>query len=138
MGSDTSGVVQRKAGPGHKAASAPTQSSSAGYWLHHPMMDAAHRGVARPIQALGDLSGDGDEAVQKAASAGVSDAGTQLPHFDQIQRSFGAEHDVGGVQAHIGGAAAVASDAIGARMMSYSSTPEWSRTQTSMPFQTRS
>jgi hypothetical protein len=51
--------------------------------------------------------------VQETAATGVSGAGTTLPHLDLIQRAFG-RHDVSGVQAHVGGPAATASDAIGA------------------------
>ncbi len=47
------------------------------------------------------------------AAAGLTGAGGPLPHLDAIQRSFGA-HDVGHVQAHVGGAAATASAALGA------------------------
>jgi len=53
-------------------------------------------------------------AVQRAALAGVASDGGELPHRDAIQASFGA-HDLGGVRAHVGGAAAEASRAIGAR-----------------------
>jgi outer membrane protein OmpA-like peptidoglycan-associated protein len=48
-----------------------------------------------------------------AATAGVAGAGESLPHLDPIQRSFGA-HDVTHVHAHVGGAAATASAALGA------------------------
>src|SRR5688572_1482974 len=51
--------------------------------------------------------------VQQTAQAGVSGAGTPLPHLDAIQRSFG-RHDVSGVSAHVGGDAAEASEALGA------------------------
>jgi hypothetical protein len=51
--------------------------------------------------------------VQEAAATGVSGAGSQLPHHDRIQQLFG-RHDVSGIQAHVGGPAATASDAIGA------------------------
>lgn len=47
------------------------------------------------------------------AGAGVAGAGGPLPHLDRIQGSFGA-HDVTGVQAHVGGAAAEASESLGA------------------------
>jgi hypothetical protein len=58
--------------------------------------------------------GGGDPAmVQEAAAAGVADGGGPLPHLDRIQHSFGA-HDVSGVRAHTGGAAAEASQAMGA------------------------
>ncbi|MBZ0234162.1 MAG: DUF4157 domain-containing protein [Deltaproteobacteria bacterium] len=52
--------------------------------------------------------------VQVAAAQGVRSPGGPLPHIDRIQRSFG-HHDVSGIQAHVGGAAADASAAIGAR-----------------------
>ena len=53
------------------------------------------------------------QSVQDVAAHGVQGSGGPLPHLDTIQQSFGA-HDVGGVQAHIGGEAAFASTAIGA------------------------
>lgn len=52
--------------------------------------------------------------LQRAAHRGVSGGGGQLPHLAQIQRAFG-RHDVSTVSAHVGGAAAEASLAIGAR-----------------------
>jgi hypothetical protein len=52
-------------------------------------------------------------AVQQAAAQGVAGAGGALPHGEAIQRLFG-HHDVGGIEAHVGGAAATASRSIGA------------------------
>ncbi|MEO8551655.1 MAG: DUF4157 domain-containing protein, partial [Kofleriaceae bacterium] len=52
--------------------------------------------------------------IQRAAQRGVATGGGQLPHLAQIQRAFG-RHDVSAVSAHVGGAAAEASLAIGAR-----------------------
>ncbi|MFT3698707.1 MAG: DUF4157 domain-containing protein [Kofleriaceae bacterium] len=52
--------------------------------------------------------------VHAHATRGVSGAATQLPHRDAIQKAFG-HHDLGGVRAHVGGVAADASAAIGAR-----------------------
>jgi Domain of unknown function (DUF4157) len=52
-------------------------------------------------------------AVQHAAARGVAGASGQLPHAETIQRLFG-RHDISGVEAHMGGDAAVASRAIGA------------------------
>ena len=49
----------------------------------------------------------------ETAAAGVADGGGDLPFLDQIQASFG-EHDVSGVRAHTGGAAAKATAALGA------------------------
>jgi hypothetical protein len=59
--------------------------------------------------------GRADDGVDVAAEAqrGVAGAPQSLPHLDLIQRSFG-HHDVRGVGAHVGGAAADASERIGA------------------------
>ena len=68
-------------------------------------------------RAMVQLAGGGDggpEAVHAAAARGVAGGGGALPHLAAIQRSFGAEHDVSGVKAHVGGAAAEASQAMGA------------------------
>jgi hypothetical protein len=55
------------------------------------------------------------EAVQERAAAGVaSGSGSALPHRDQIQASFG-RHDVGQIEAHVGGEAARAAADIGAQ-----------------------
>lgn len=53
------------------------------------------------------------EQVHAAAARGLTAPATALPHGDRIQASFG-HHDVSVVQAHIGGAAAEASAAMGA------------------------
>jgi hypothetical protein len=60
-----------------------------------------------------------DDAAQSAsnlhelAAEGTSGGATQLPHSDVIQRSFG-RHDVGTIEAFVGGPATKASEAIGA------------------------
>jgi len=59
-------------------------------------------------EAGGDASG-----VHAAAERGVSGAATVLPHGDTIQAAFGP-HDISGVRAHVGGAAADACGAMGA------------------------
>ena len=64
----------------------------------------------RTVQAKGELDAEG---VHAAAGAGIAGGGERLPFLDVIQQSFGA-HDVGGVEAHVGGAAADASAAMGA------------------------
>ena len=71
---------------------------------------ATQRDALAPIQAQGDLSGD----VHAHAAHGVSGGGGTLPHAAAIQASFG-RHDVSGVEAHTGGAAAAANDAMGAK-----------------------
>ncbi|HEX3759260.1 MAG TPA: DUF4157 domain-containing protein [Kofleriaceae bacterium] len=54
------------------------------------------------------------EAVHQAAAAGVATPTTSFPHAGQIQRLFGPAHDVGSIQAHVGGKAAAACDDMGA------------------------
>src|SRR5829696_4028030 len=61
-------------------------------------------------QTLVQQSGD----VHAAAARGLAGPATQLPHLDTIQRSFGGEHDLSKVQAHVGGAAEEATGAMGA------------------------
>lgn len=51
--------------------------------------------------------------VHEIAEHGLSGPPVPLPHLDRIQASFG-QHDVSRVQAHVGGAAAEASAAMGA------------------------
>jgi hypothetical protein len=63
------------------------------------------------VQARGEPDGPG---VHEAASRGVAGTPTQLPYHDQIQRLFG-HHDIGGIGAHVDGAAADATGAIGAK-----------------------
>lgn len=58
--------------------------------------------------------GDDTAHVHAAAAEGTAGAGGPLPHFEAIQRSFGP-HDARGIKAHVGGPAAKASAAIGAR-----------------------
>jgi uncharacterized protein DUF4157 len=54
----------------------------------------------------------GDQ-VHAAAEAGLAQSASALPHAERIQASFG-RHDVAGIQAHVGGGAAGASEAMGA------------------------
>lgn len=69
--------------------------------------------VQRRADPLVDPLGD-DAILQDQAAAGITGAGQQLPHLDQLQASFG-KHDLGDVQAHVDGRAAEASEAMGAR-----------------------
>jgi hypothetical protein len=48
--------------------------------------------------------------VHAAAERGIDTPATTLPHADAIQRSFGPDHDVSGITAHVGGDAAAARD----------------------------
>ena len=72
-----------------------------------------------PAAAADAVQMHGQEAqpagdVHQLASAGIAGAATSLPHRDRIQQSFG-NHDVSNVQAHVGGPAAEASQAMGAQ-----------------------
>ncbi len=49
-------------------------------------------------------------APHEAARAGTAGPSGTLPHMEQIQRSFGPDHDLSSVQAHVGGSAAEACD----------------------------
>jgi hypothetical protein len=66
------------------------------------------------VQLRGD-GGESSERVHAAAAHGISGGGGALPFLDQIQASFGAQHDVAGIQSHVGGAAAEGAAAMGAQ-----------------------
>ena len=95
--------VQRRAAEGMAASEAQDEEAVDGRgigWL------GAVQRVANPMPRAQD-----DDAVHRAAAHGTSGSAGALPHFDQIQRSFG-RHDVSGVLAHTDEAAAT-----GARAM---------------------
>jgi hypothetical protein len=71
---------------------------------------AAQRGALAPVQAKGNPQGD----VHALAEHGTSGSGSALPHANAIQMAFG-HHDVSTIQAHTGGAAAEANQAMGAQ-----------------------
>ncbi|HUQ03195.1 MAG TPA: DUF4157 domain-containing protein [Kofleriaceae bacterium] len=74
-----------------------------------------HEPAHAPVQADGGRVAAMDPfAVHLVAREGVAGHAATLPHLEAIQRAFG-HHDVSGVRAHVGGAAADAADAIGAR-----------------------
>jgi hypothetical protein len=98
-------------GPAPASAEAPVQRKSSWALTTDPVMDVAHRGA---VQARGDVAQDA-ESVHQAASEGIASGGSALPFADRIQASFGAQHDVSSVQAHVGGAAAAASESMGAQ-----------------------
>ncbi len=65
-----------------------------------------------PIQTQSSGTPDAS-TVKSTAASGLTGPSQSLPHLDAIQNSFGG-HDVSGVQAHVGGAAAEANTAMGA------------------------
>jgi hypothetical protein len=64
-----------------------------------------------PVQAKG--SNVQKKNIHNVAAEGVKDSGGSLPHAHAIQEAFG-QHDVSGIDAHVGGAAAEANKAMGA------------------------
>ena len=70
------------------------------------------RSVITQLKAAG--SAPAPEDIHALAEQGTRGLGGAVPHADAIQRSFG-HHDISGVRAHVGGAAAEASQAMGAR-----------------------
>jgi hypothetical protein len=64
------------------------------------------------LQRKASGSGDGDPLA--AAARGLAAPTTQMPHAAAIQASFGPAHDVSAIQAHVGGPAAEAAEAMGA------------------------
>lgn len=91
--------------------SASSGSSSGAVQLKRAI---AGRSIGDQIQMLAPRDGaPSTDQVHAAAAHGVSGGGGALPHLAQIQNSFGG-HDVGNVQAHVGGRAAEASAAMGA------------------------
>jgi hypothetical protein len=87
-----------------KATGTPGKSTL----VEHVYGDAAQR------RAVSGGNGAESAHVHADAERGVSGAGAPLPHLDRIQRLFGPRHDLSGAQAHTGGEAASACDAIGA------------------------
>jgi outer membrane protein OmpA-like peptidoglycan-associated protein len=69
-------------------------------------------GVLALLQAR-RAAGAGGSATRQLVDRGVSGAREPLPYRDRIQASFG-HHDVGGIEAHTGGAAREATAALGA------------------------
>ena len=61
----------------------------------------------------GALADPGD--THGVAAAGVAGRGSTLPRLDLVQRSFGPDHDLSRISAHVGGPAAAATEQLGAR-----------------------
>ncbi|HLL23198.1 MAG TPA: DUF4157 domain-containing protein [Kofleriaceae bacterium] len=53
-------------------------------------------------------------ALRDTAAAGVEGSGSQLPFLSLVQKSFGPDHDVSAIRAHVGGRAGAAARDIGA------------------------
>jgi Domain of unknown function (DUF4157) len=81
-------------------------------WQPDSLLGALGLGSVQRAEASGGATTSTSQ-IHEAAQRGVSGAGQQLPHLTEIQQSFGS-HDVSGVRAHVGGAAADASNKMGA------------------------
>lgn len=78
------------------------------------------------VQADGEIRRDPHD-VHAAAAAGVEGASSTLPHLETIQRAFG-RHDVRNVRAQIGGRAASATAAMGAKAFARGETVAFATT----------
>ncbi|MEZ4363855.1 MAG: DUF4157 domain-containing protein [Kofleriaceae bacterium] len=109
---------ERGLGADHATAapsSAPDRDQAAAAQRRAEILARLERGQASepaPVQPDGGSAASA-VAVREAASRGTSGPAQALPHLEAIQASFG-HHQVGGVRAHVGGAAAEATGAIGA------------------------
>src|SRR5438270_292841 len=72
------------------------------------------QGKMSPTPSADEETGEQAVSIHETAESGVRGGGSALPHLDPIQASFG-RHDVTGVQAHTGGQAAAACEAVGAQ-----------------------
>jgi hypothetical protein len=73
------------------------------------------RGHAPAPVIQGDGGATGLPEVRRIAEAGVRSARSPLPHAGRIARAFGANHNIGGIRAAVGGTAAAASAAMGTK-----------------------
>jgi hypothetical protein len=106
--------------PGRSSASAtlasPTTPVPSGIVRHRA--DSSELGVSESlVQFVSATHEDATstatpETVKHVAAKGVEGSGSQLPHLEQIQKSFGP-YDVSGVKAHVGGDAAFANQRLG-------------------------
>jgi hypothetical protein len=70
---------------------------------------------APAVQRKASGAAPDDDGVHAAAERGVASPGVPLPFAREIQRSFGPDHDVSGIQAHVDDASAGACAEMGAQ-----------------------
>jgi Domain of unknown function (DUF4157) len=96
-------------------------SKPAGQTQVPPHPTAGNQAVQRMLDGAREQSGpdarhpDGSESshlIHAAAQAGTRGSGQPLPHLSAIQSSFGSDHDLSPVRAHIGGSAAEAAQSM--------------------------
>lgn len=98
-------LVQQQRAPATEAAHAGLTAR----WLDTAMRPDLH---SPPVQMQGGEVQPASE-IQRLAAEGIAGPASTLPHLDRVQQSFGS-HDVRGIDAHAGGSAARASEAMGA------------------------
>jgi hypothetical protein len=110
-----SGFDQRGPRPGTGSSSAPSGAATPGKstLIAAALPRTTHDLAPVQLSASANKADLDSGAVQQAAATGVAGSGGALPHRPTIQQLFG-RHDVSGINAHVGGAAATASRAIGA------------------------
>lgn len=115
-----SASTSRLSSPAGRAVQRQGQAGgSSRNWTTDPRIEAAICGTPMPDEDVGEAvqakggGGEDPAGVHQAAAEGISGSGGALPHLDRIQQSFGG-HDVGSIQAHVGGPAAEASARMGA------------------------
>lgn len=101
----------RHAPRSHAASSVSSSSASSARAVQRRALQASTV-PTRPVQYKG--GGDGTAAAHADAARGIQGSGGKLPHGDAIQKSFG-RHDVGQIQAHVGGGAEKANEALGSQ-----------------------
>lgn len=96
--------------PAPQAAPSTPQGGGPGLFLQL-QRTAGNRAVAALLGRRGAVD---PQAAHEVALAGFSEPGTALPHREAIERAFGPDLDLRHVVAHVGGAAATATAALGA------------------------
>ena len=126
-GTSPAPAVQMQAGGSmHEEPSAPTAAGAVEPTAPRPTIGELFRSrkpvapvdraqLATPaVQMRSGQAAHAPAAVQAAAACGVATPASQLPHQDDIQRSFRG-HDISQIQAHTGSEAAAAVEAMGAK-----------------------
>ena len=90
----------------------PLQCQKDAMYLQRTIGNRAVTQLMKGLQKR-DAGGEDTGAIHQAAAVGVSGTGSQLPHYEKIQSSFG-KHDVSSVQAYTNTSAQAASRSIGA------------------------
>lgn len=95
----------------------PSAAAAAEVFAHFA---EAPRAQAPAVQKQAAAEGAGATGARGAphpfalAAQGTAGGGAALPHLEAIQRSFGTQHDLSGVRAHLGGVAEKSSRELGA------------------------